>query len=371
MEIIHIVLGKANPERMNGVNKVVHQLATVQASTGRSVEVWGITPDPHPNFAPRNFKTRLFQAQQNPFLLDAGLKAALMVRKGQAVFHVHGGWIPTFWALTRYLHSLDIPYVFTPHGAYNEVAMARSAWKKRLYFQLFEQHVLLRARQVHCIGQSEVAGLDRLLPGIPSRLLPYGLDFQSAMPLPAPATGPFVVGFMGRLDIHTKGLDLLLTAFATFHREQPHSELWIMGDGPEASRLADMVAKLGLQDGVRLLGSKFGEEKTEALRRMHVFVHPSRNEGLPSAVLEAASMGIPSIVSQATNLGSYVQQYAAGLVIHNENVAALTEALRHIHLQWQSPEGLSAMGANARSMVRTAFDWHHILREFDQLYAVR
>ena len=35
MEIIHIVLGKANPERMNGVNKVVFQLATKQAESGR------------------------------------------------------------------------------------------------------------------------------------------------------------------------------------------------------------------------------------------------------------------------------------------------------------------------------------------------
>jgi glycosyltransferase involved in cell wall biosynthesis len=369
MEIIHIVLGKANPERMNGVNKVVHQLATMQTLKGRVVEVWGITPDPRPNFPPRDFKTRLFQARNNPFRLDDRLKAALTVRKGQAVFHVHGGWIPTFWALTRFLDAMDIPYVFTPHGAYNAVAMARSAWKKRIYFQLFEQHVLLRARQIHCIGQSEVEGLNRLLPGIDSSLVPYGLDFATTTLPAAPADGPFVVGFMGRLDIHTKGLDLLLPAFAAFQREQPKAELWIMGDGSEAGRLAAMVASLGLQDCVKLLGSKFGEEKLAGMRRMHVFVHPSRNEGLPSAVLEAASMGIPSIVSQATNLGSYVQEYAAGLVIPNADVAALTAALRQLHQQWQSPHGLSAMRAQAQRMVRTAFDWQRLVLEFDQLYA--
>jgi hypothetical protein len=43
MEIIHIVLGKANPDRMNGVNKVVYQLATKQVEFGENVAVWGLS----------------------------------------------------------------------------------------------------------------------------------------------------------------------------------------------------------------------------------------------------------------------------------------------------------------------------------------
>ena len=46
MEIIHLILGKANPNRMNGVNKVVHELATTQVEKGISAEVWGITDNP-------------------------------------------------------------------------------------------------------------------------------------------------------------------------------------------------------------------------------------------------------------------------------------------------------------------------------------
>ena len=43
MKIIHLILGRANPNRMNGVNKVVHNLATVQSQKGYTIEVWGIT----------------------------------------------------------------------------------------------------------------------------------------------------------------------------------------------------------------------------------------------------------------------------------------------------------------------------------------
>ena len=42
MKIIHAVLGKANPDRMNGVNKVAHQLAKTQQGMGHEVTVWGI-----------------------------------------------------------------------------------------------------------------------------------------------------------------------------------------------------------------------------------------------------------------------------------------------------------------------------------------
>ena len=67
MEIIHIILGKANPERMNGVNKVVYQLATQQSHSGRDVKVWGITKNISHDYGVRNFETRLFQAKTNIF----------------------------------------------------------------------------------------------------------------------------------------------------------------------------------------------------------------------------------------------------------------------------------------------------------------
>ncbi|MBK7805817.1 MAG: hypothetical protein IPJ51_05910 [Saprospiraceae bacterium] len=69
MEIIHIVLGKANPERMNGVNKVVFQLATKQAESGRNVSVWGITKDPVKKFSRASFLNLTFSIGQTSFCL--------------------------------------------------------------------------------------------------------------------------------------------------------------------------------------------------------------------------------------------------------------------------------------------------------------
>ena len=101
-KIIHVVLGKANPNRMNGVNKVVNRLATTQVELGHDVEVWGITKDTTHNYPERNYETILFQDQQFKFLLDAQLKKAIEnLNKETVTFHLHGGYLLQFFSLSR------------------------------------------------------------------------------------------------------------------------------------------------------------------------------------------------------------------------------------------------------------------------------
>ena len=198
MEIIHIILGKANPDRLNGVNKVVNNLATEQSKAGKNVQVWGITSDPTLNYPPRNFKTRLFKASKNPFSLDRGLKQAILEHP-LAVFHLHGGWIPVFATLARFMVRHRIKYVLTPHGAYNTIAMQKSALTKKLYLKLFEAFLLRNAAKVHAIGSSEVEGLQRVFPKSRSFLLPYGFE-SSQKHIHVDRNGKFTIGFVGRLD---------------------------------------------------------------------------------------------------------------------------------------------------------------------------
>ena len=128
MEIVHIVLGKANPNRMNGVNKVVYQLATEQEKANRNVQVWGVTKNTERNFPPRVFKTRLFKSSQNPFEIPVKLRKAILNNKS-TVFHLHGGWIPLFYALGMLFKRHGIQFIVTPHGAYNTIAMKKNNTK--------------------------------------------------------------------------------------------------------------------------------------------------------------------------------------------------------------------------------------------------
>lgn len=366
MEIIHLILGKANPQRMNGVNKVVYQLATQQAASGRKVAVWGITHNLEHTYGERNFETRLFPALRNKFRIHKSLKAALLTKKEGTVFHLHGGWIPTYAGLSKFLNKHQLPFVLTPHGAYNTIARQRSWWRKQLYFQLFEKDLLKRSQRVHAIGQSELSGLQELYPNEKSLLLPYGFEGDSLHKSTFPPEDQLIFGFVGRLDIYTKGLDLLIHAFHAFQTQYSQATLWIVGDGPERRQLESMISETGIRNIV-LWGSKYGNEKTALMQRMHLFVHPSRNEGLPSAVLEAAHLGIPCIVSEATNVGSYITEFQAGITIRNENTADLLQAFQAAHATQAS--GLwQCWSDNARKMVHKAFSWSKLLPQYDLLY---
>jgi len=367
MEIIHLILGKANPERMNGVNKVVHQLATNQSKQGRKVSIWGITKDLARNFEERAFETRLYPALNNPFGVSVLLHDAIKEKAGEdVVFHLHGGWVPVYSTLSRLFKQFNIRFVITGHGAYNTVAMQRNGWLKKAYFAAFEKFLLKRAHKIHSIGQSEVDGLQAFYPNTKSFLLPYGFQQQSSGIASKPNNQGFTIGFVGRLDTWTKGLDLLISAFGEFHKVESNSILWIIGDGLGRADLEKYIGQNKLRNVV-LWGSKFGTEKDMLISQMHVFVHPSRNEGLPASVLEACSMGVPAIVSQQTNVAQSVTEYKAGIALASNTSEDIKDAF--VLLKQTNADAMNTISKNAQKMVTEVYSWEQLVEKFDALYS--
>ncbi|RZK62165.1 MAG: glycosyltransferase [Hymenobacter sp.] len=369
MKIIHLILGKANPERMNGVNKVVHALATQQHRAGADVAVWGITADLSDNYPAREFTTRLFLAQRNPFGLATELREALRLLTGApAVVHLHGAFIPVYFSVARCLSALKIPYVLTPHGSYSPAAMRKSGLRKQVYGRVFESYLLRRAARVHCLGQSEITGVQRLNPALPTALLPYGFEPpQPVVPSAPAAAGRFRVGFCGRLDDHHKGLECLLLGFIQFARQVPSAELWLIGDGPDRAQVAQW-AEAAPAGSVQLLGSRYGDEKIGLLGQLDVFAHTSHYEGLPTAVLETVALGVPCVVTEATNLGSYVREFGCGEVLPTADPTLFAAALHRLHQRWLANQKTNELASHCRAMVGTAFHWPALLPAYEQMY---
>lgn len=370
MEIIHIVLGKANPERMNGVNKVVFGMASKQMHFGEKVVVWGITKDKIKNYEDRNFETKLFLRTKNPFGISTELKKAIIEKKDQAVFHFHGGWIPVYYSLSKLMSKNNIPFVFTPHGAYNTVAMKKNKWIKKIYYHLFEKNVLERSNKIHCLGQSEITGLSKLYTSNKTVLLPYGYENNTSITLnDLEEKDQFIFGFIGRLDIYTKGLDKLIDGFERFIKIHPNGRLWIIGDSSEKELLQKMITEKKLNNHIILFGSKFGKHKETLLKNIDVFVHPSRNEGLPASIIEAASYGKPCLVSYATNIGDLIQDYNAGKMIKKVTSKQIEKAMLELYEESQNSKSYIKMQQNAVRMIKENFNWNKIIHDYKvQLY---
>lgn len=110
-----------------------------------------------------------------------------------------------------------------------------------------------------------------------------------------PAETPLVVA-VGALVAH-KGHVHLVDAMARLPR--PVSAA-ILGEGPERAALAARIRALGLADRVHLVGRR--DDVARWLRSADAFAHPSVEEGLGQAVIEAVVAGLPGVITRAGGL---------------------------------------------------------------------
>jgi glycosyltransferase involved in cell wall biosynthesis len=109
-------------------------------------------------------------------------------------------------------------------------------------------------------------------------------------------SGPLLLA-VGRLS-REKGFDLLLRALASVRREIPDVCLAVVGSGPEEAALKAECQRLGLDSAAHFAGylsNPWAQFPDAAL-----FVLPSRHEGLPNALLEAAAAGLPIVAMPAS-----------------------------------------------------------------------
>lgn len=96
-----------------------------------------------------------------------------------------------------------------------------------------------------------------------------------------------------------KNLSLLIEALY----KNKHLSLVLLGNGPELKNLKDEADKLGVINRLTFMG--FKENVYEALLGANIFVLPSRSEGHPLGLIEAASIGLPSLVSDIPELREF------------------------------------------------------------------
>ncbi len=101
-----------------------------------------------------------------------------------------------------------------------------------------------------------------------------------------------VVRFLsiGRL-LHWKGFHLGLKAFAL--AKLTDAEYWVIGDGPQRSRLELLAKELGIAEKVKFWGNISREEVLHKLEKCHVVVHPSLHDFSPTVCWEAIAAGCP------------------------------------------------------------------------------
>lgn len=130
---------------------------------------------------------------------------------------------------------------------------------------------------------------------------------------------------IGRLS-QEKGFDLLLRAFAEAARRFPAADLTIAGVGSQKAELEDLRRSLGLSKQVKFAG--YIDDPIACFCGASLFVLSSRNEGMPNALLEAASAGLPIVATPASaGLVELIKDKPGVWLAREASVEALAESL--------------------------------------------
>jgi glycosyltransferase involved in cell wall biosynthesis len=143
--------------------------------------------------------------------------------------------------------------------------------------------------------------------------------------LPWPATGTARFACVGRLNPVQKGQDTLLEAFAAAQWRQRDWRLAFVGRGISRGYLEDLVHHYGLTD--RVVFSGFQDSMVDVWSQNELLLLPSREEGMPIAVMEAMYCGRPCLVTDVGDNRRFVRQSETGFVARSDRVDSLSEAL--------------------------------------------
>lgn len=160
-----------------------------------------------------------------------------------------------------------------------------------------------------------------------------------------------VVGFVGRLT-RDKGIPELLEAFDSLLIDFPDAWLLLTGWFDESADAVSAAERIRIVNHPRIVCTGFVSDTAPYYHAMDVLVLPTRREGFPNAVLEAAASGIPAISTLATGARDAVRHERTGLLVPPGDFHALTEAIRRL---LRSPEERHRMGAAARVRVVEKF----------------
>ena len=105
-----------------------------------------------------------------------------------------------------------------------------------------------------------------------------------------------LIGHVGSMQPQ-KNHELILKIFSEYHKNNSASKLLLIGNGELKSQIVERIEQMGLINDVSILSDR--DDVPQLMRAMDVFLFPSRWEGFGNVLIEAQSMGLPCIVSDA------------------------------------------------------------------------
>ena len=321
--------GRAGGERPPEAVRVLHVGPDVHGRGGMPAVVRNLLASPlaerHRLSFVRTYRGSNPVARAFTFGLGLVRTARWCLGCGPRVVHVHtatrGSWYRKA-ICTALVKALRRPVVLHLHAGAGDIRAFDGRLgpvRRRLIGWSFS-----RADRIFAVSYAGSRELERI----------FGLDHVGVVPNPAPPVsgpavapradaGPLDVLYLGGFANRAKGGDVLLDALPALLARCPGTTVTLAGPGePPAT-----ARELACAAAIRWAGYLDAPAKDAALRRAHVFVMPSRSEGLPVALLEAMAYGCSIVATRAGGIPEVVTDGETAVLVEPGDAGALARAL--------------------------------------------
>jgi len=273
-----------------------------------------------------------------------------------------------FWSYTGLsawlaCRTFGVPYVTYARGFLSPWALGQKSVKKAVYWRLIARRIVNGSKALVALAEQEQRDFARLGLSPPVTIIPNGAHVDETLAsddrgsgarlFDTAAIGGDYFLFLGRIHAK-KGLDLLLPAFERCVHAGCDARLVIAGpvDRSYEAEFARLLASCRERERVVVAGTVSGAPKSRLIRAARAFVLSSYSEGLPVAVLEALSVGIPVVITAGCNLPEVAAQHAG--VVVDYSAASLAEGMIRV---WSDAPLRTALSGNALRLARERFSW--------------
>jgi glycosyltransferase involved in cell wall biosynthesis len=299
-----------------------------------------------------------FAREGSPLQLLSRLRAVISREKPDVV---HSHLLDANFYSSVACRLLSLPHVCTEHG---DMAIKKSVADRGKFAILS-----LASASIVCVSESirQTARKISLSPGKLS-VIHNGVVFSGdgastlRQELGIP-DGALLVGNVANL-YPVKGHVHLIRAFAAFLRDFPDARLVIVGRGRERESLVALVRGLCIPDG-RVFLTGFRSDVENIMKALDIFVLPSLSEGLPVALLEAMSAGVPIIATRVGGVPEVLGENRHGTLVAPGAWEELRSALTSVALDLEAQR---RRAETARGYVKEFFSLDAMAKKYVAVY---
>lgn len=251
-----------------------------------------------------------------------------------------------------------VPIALWPHGSLDPNDLRKHGWFKRAVGPIVTRRLLDRCSAVvftvpHEEQIAETYGSTTPHMIVPLPVVPVWTDMDAGVwksKYGVPRDTPIVL-FLGRID-EKKRVPLLVEALSLMERRDAH--LVVVGDGPadQTEIFRESIRKFGLEGRVHTTGWVEGQDRAAAFKAADAFALLTQYENFGLAVVEALSVGCPTVISDGVFLAQDLKSARVAAVVERE---APLQAARALDAFLNDPAGALETGLRAKEFVAARY----------------